>query len=300
MLLIFMMLSVATAGYGQGQAPKCDPDEINFSDVDPDDIYYQVLKKACDFMGNEKYDSVRYYLEYAYSIKPSASFPATKRKELKEFLGEEEYNTKPRYAEGQVPDIAIVEAKQAEKGVEEGSEEALEAEEADMTLSETQKEEFKEKASRKAKDFGSYIAQIADKSTSLPDINNAIELTIKLFVNENSMVQVSSKNTPDKANYKIRKYLNRLSELNYSNVKIETYDYYYASDFRLSPDGNYYATISFAQKFTGYNKEGLPAYEDVTKKNITVVLKRFQKTVEGALQDVWDVYLNDVSVSQTN
>jgi len=53
------------------------------------------------------------------------------------------------------------------------------------------------------------------------------------------------------------------------------------------------------QKFSGYDQEGGLVYQDVTKKDITVYVKRKETQIAGKLIGFWDVLLGDIRVKET-
>ena len=70
------------------------------------------------------------------------------------------------------------------------------------------------------------------------------------------------------------------------------------SDLEKQPDGTYVGVITIYQRFTGTGKEGL-LYQDTTKKDITVYVKRKQTQIGGRLIGFWDVLLGDIRVKET-
>lgn len=159
-------------------------------------------------------------------------------------------------------------------------------------------EEFQDKAMQKIDDLSSFISIISNKSTYPDQANQAIELAVALFINEESMVEVSTVGYSQSIRRKIRDYLTRLKLLKYDRVEIKWADLNYVSDFRLGPDGNYYGTVSLKQTFDGFLDERL-VYSDVTEKQVEIVLKSFKKAVGGEEQIVWDVLLSDIGVLDT-
>ena len=159
---------------------------------------------------------------------------------------------------------------------------------------------FSKKAVKKTEEFSSYLNTICSVNTDRDASNKSINLACELFVNEESRVEVSSVNTVNKPKYKIRDYLNRLQLRSgqYDKVSIEYADISYASKFTKGPDGNYYAVITFVQKFKGFI-DGKVVYGDRTKRNITVVLKTYEKMVDGGTQSAWDVFLENMGVVET-
>ena len=125
-------------------------------------------------------------------------------------------------------------------------------------------------------------------------------MACNLFSSEDSRVEVSNTNSAIKNKYKVREYLNRLQFKagQFDKIIIEYADINYASDFKKGTDGNYYATVTFVQKFIGF-VDGNIAYGDITKRNLTIVVKSFEKVVNGEAQQAWDVYLADMGVVQT-
>lgn len=160
-------------------------------------------------------------------------------------------------------------------------------------------EEFSAKALDKVRSLGNYFQIISDKETPWQEANDAIDLALELFLNEESQVEVSSTSSPEKRSYPIRRYLERLKMLQYDQVEITWSEINYVSNLRKGSDGNYYGVISFLQKFTGY-REGRPVYSDLTRKNIQVVLKGISKeTLSGTTVETWDVFLSDIGVINT-
>ncbi len=161
-------------------------------------------------------------------------------------------------------------------------------------------ERFRQKAVQKVDEFGRYIAMIVDPKTPSEKANSTIDLAFTLFVNEEVRVEVSNVNTGIKNKYKIRDYLKRLKlkGADYQEVEVSYADIGYASDFVKGPDGNYYGVVSFVQTFKGF-VDGKVMYGDVTQRNITVILKLYEKAIEGEKKKQWDVFLADVGILET-
>lgn len=159
-------------------------------------------------------------------------------------------------------------------------------------------DEFSDKALQKIDDFTNYLGIIASKETYPESANQAIELAIELFVSEDVQVEVSTSGFSASMKRKIRDYLNRLKLLKYDRVDIQWADINYVSNFRKAPDGNYYGTVSVKQTFRGY-KDNQVVYSDVTAKDVEVVIKGMEKSIQGQKQMVWDVLLSDIGVVDT-
>ena len=154
---------------------------------------------------------------------------------------------------------------------------------------------FQSKGLMKVKKLMDYLEVIAQKSTPQTTANSTIESAVGLFDNENRVVQVTSKSRPGFREFPVRTYLTRLRMMNYEKVVIEAAAFTYVSSFVQGPDGNYYGIARFRQSFTGY-RENKPQYNDITTKTVTVVLKPYQKAVEGESIELWDVFLADIEV----
>lgn len=155
-------------------------------------------------------------------------------------------------------------------------------------------------ALEKVRDLSKYISIIGDKATPWSDAQRVIERACELFM-DGSEIGVSSINRPDQINnYKIREYFDRLMQLNYSKVVIDWYKIQYVSDLERQPDGTFVGVITVYQKFEGYDKEKGLVYEDTTKKDITIYVKRKETQIGGRLIGFWDVMLGDIRVKETS
>ncbi len=153
-------------------------------------------------------------------------------------------------------------------------------------------------ALEKVRDLSKYISLIGDKKTEFSEANRVIDRAVELFMDD-SEVGVSSIYKPEVNYYPVREYLERLMRLNYDKVDIEWYKIQYVSDLEKQPDGTYVGVITVFQKFSGYDKEGNLVYQDVTKKDITVYVKRKETQIGGRLIGFWDVMLGDIRVKET-
>ncbi|UZR95151.1 hypothetical protein [Chondrinema litorale] len=168
----------------------------------------------------------------------------------------------------------------------------------DEGMPNVKKEEFEEKALAKTKELEDYLRLIANKNTKFQKANEAIDAAVKLFIDANRVMEVSSKNRSVVKKYEIRTYFEKLKLLKYDDVRVSWSDISYVSNIRKGEDGNYYGIVTLQQKFEGFI-DGALVYTDVTKKNMTVILKTYDKYVVGEKQTLWDVYLGDIGVVQT-
>lgn len=153
-------------------------------------------------------------------------------------------------------------------------------------------------ALEKVRDLSKYISLIGDKETAFSEANRVIDRAVELFM-EGSEMGVSSLYNEGINHYPVREYLERLMRLNYSKVNIEWFKIEYVSDLEQQPDGTFVGVITVFQKFSGYDQEGQLVYEDVTKKDITVYVKRKETQIAGKIIGFWDVLLGDIRVKET-
>lgn len=161
-------------------------------------------------------------------------------------------------------------------------------------------EEYSNKALVKTDELGEYIRTISDKATPFEDANKAIDLACGLFIKDgtDSRIEVSKLSSKKKDKYLIRTYLGKLKLTKYDQVKLSWANIDYVSQLKKGPDGNYYGVVTLQQTFEGFI-DGKVVYKDVTKKNITIILKAYKKEVEGEAKELWDVFLSDVGVVET-
>jgi hypothetical protein len=170
---------------------------------------------------------------------------------------------------------------------------------AQDVLSPQRKQAIDSLALEKVRDLSKYISIIGDKKTQWSEAQRVIERAVELFM-EGSEIGVSSLARPEIHNYKIREYFDRLMQLNYDRVTIEWYKIQYVSDLERQPDGTYVGVITIYQRFQGYDLEKGLVYEDTTKKDITVYVKRKETQIGGRLIGFWDVMLGDIRVKETS
>jgi len=165
-------------------------------------------------------------------------------------------------------------------------------------LSPERKQAIDSLALEKVRDLSKYVSIIGNKETQWSEANRVIDRAEELFM-QGSEVGVSSLSRTEINYYETRKYFERLMRLNYNKVEIEWYNIEYVSDLQRQPDGTYVGVITIFQKFKGYDKEGRLVYQDTTKKDITVYVKRKETQIGGRLIGFWDVLLGDIRVKET-
>ena len=168
----------------------------------------------------------------------------------------------------------------------------------ELELDRVDYEEYAAKAINKAEYLGYYLDLLCNRNLDIYDKDQAIANALQLFVHDSTRVQVSSVTRDQTTAYKIKDYLKRLSLLNYDKVELLWRNLQYITKFRLAPDGNYYGTITVEQLFRGF-RDGRPVYEDITQKDVEIVLGNFQKEESGTVTSAWDVLLSDIGVEET-
>lgn len=167
-----------------------------------------------------------------------------------------------------------------------------------IELTDEQLKYFRDKGLQKARDLGRYLNLISNKNETEEDKLYAINAALKLFINDSSRVEVSSLNRKSKQQYYIEEYLKRLRFLPYDKVELVWIKAQMVSRFRKGEDGKYYGIITAQQLFRGFLENEI-AYQDVTEKNIEIVMDKYIVFDEGVKKQKWDVFLSDISVQQT-
>ena len=165
-------------------------------------------------------------------------------------------------------------------------------------LSPERKQAIDSLALEKVRDLSKYIKIVGSKETPWSEANRVIDRAEELFAPD-AEIGVSSLTTNEVMYFKVRQYLERLMRLNYDRVEIDWYKIEYVSDLQRQPDGTYVGVITVFQTFKGFDKEGRLIYQDTTKKDITVYVKRKETQIGGRLIGFWDVLLGDMRVKET-
>lgn len=165
----------------------------------------------------------------------------------------------------------------------------------------TQQATFVERTEEKTRELGEAIATIGNKSLDMSLRRETIDATTEMFLDADRVVEISSKNSDEIRSLTIQKYLNRLFALeSYYKVNIEWYDVSFTSNFRRAPDGKYYGTVRIFQKFQGYCMDGKLCYEDITSKDIEVIVELVNiDDGAGANEQYFEVKLGDIRVVET-
>ena len=167
---------------------------------------------------------------------------------------------------------------------------------ADMTTK-VSKEEFKQKALSRIKEFQNCLVILCDKKAGNEAQDNAVDQATSLFI-DGAIIEVSTVHSDEKKHLKVRDFLEKLRSLRYERVVITFSHVEYISNVRKGADGKYYGVVSFEQTFRAFS-DGRLVYEDETKKTTEVQLVVYERNLRGNVVQQWDVLLSDVEVLGT-
>jgi|SRR6516225_193965 len=159
------------------------------------------------------------------------------------------------------------------------------------------KEEFKNRALSKIKEFQSCLFILCNKKAGREEQDNAIDQAASLFV-DGAIIEVSSIHSDEKKHLRVRDFLEKLRHLRYESIQITFSHVDYVSNIRKGADGKYYGLVSFEQTFRAFS-DGRLVYEDETKKTTEVQLIVYHRNLHGDAVQEWDVMLSDVEVLGT-
>jgi hypothetical protein len=159
------------------------------------------------------------------------------------------------------------------------------------------KDEFKQKALAKIKEFQGCLYILCDKRAGNVAQDNAVDQAASLFV-DGAIIEVSSVHGDEKKHLRVRDFLEKLRNLRYERIVITFSHVDYVSNIRKGADGKYYGLVSFEQTFRAFS-DGRLIYEDETKKTTEVQLIVYDRNLRGNAIQQWDVMLSDVEVLGT-
>jgi len=167
-----------------------------------------------------------------------------------------------------------------------------------ISLNESDIELFKKKSQEKIDEFTDYLSIIGDKQQPQAKRDLAEKEALKLFykgaIMETSTIK--SDGTIKKKQRPMAEYLYRLKTLPYLKVEVKFFDICYVTEFTRGEDGNYYATATIFQEFTGFNGDNI-AYHDITKKEITIIINLVEDDFFNEKR--WKLFLGDVKATET-
>ena len=169
-----------------------------------------------------------------------------------------------------------------------------------IELTDEEQAYFARRARAKTEAFGEYLRILSDASVDELDQHKAVQEALKLFYDDQRLVEVSSLHREQLSFYKIDDYLNHIRALSYARVELIWNQVAYVNQIRKGEDGEYHGIITVEQIFKGYNSDNLLVYQDVTQKNIDIVVKPLEQVIDGDTVSKWDVYLSDIGVKNTS
>jgi hypothetical protein len=159
------------------------------------------------------------------------------------------------------------------------------------------KEEFKNKALAKIKEFQNCLYILCDPGSTNVALDNAVDQATSLFI-DGAIIEVSSVHSDEKKHLGVRDFLEKLRNLPYDRIIITFSHVDYVSNIRKGADGKYYGLVSFEQTFRAY-RDGRLIYVDETKKTTEVQLVVYERNLRGNSVQQWDVMLSDVEILGT-
>lgn len=169
-----------------------------------------------------------------------------------------------------------------------------------IELTAQQKKDFEEAAVQSVKLYGDYLQVIAGKNKSKTQRDNAIFGALELFLDEQRIVEISSKNNDVIKRKYIPEYLNGLRGMSYTSVEITFYNVYIATTLQKDPDNpnRWIGVATFYQSFKGCKSDN-GCYRDITKKNITFYV--VEETIyKGSQKETkFGIKLGDIYVLET-
>lgn len=172
---------------------------------------------------------------------------------------------------------------------------------------------LKRRAAERVGQLNDYIASIASlrKASDREDREYYNQAALNLLVakgepytengrrKEGVLMQTTSLSNKTPRVNTMKRYLSNLAKLSYADIKIESTEIaaMEVSNLRKVPgeDNLYSCTCTFDQKFTGYNSDGRPRYQDITRKKVKCYVY-VEQTEDG---EEYIVLLGDVTALET-
>lgn len=165
--------------------------------------------------------------------------------------------------------------------------------------------EFRQLTGQRVNDLQLYISLIADKSNSIEQREQAVELAVSLFEKDHLVngrrhapyVQVSHRNGTI-SSVPVRIYFKNLMHVKFDKVEITSYDAAVVSEFEKRNDGDYHAIATYYQQFKGMDKQGKLIYGSRDRKNIRVTAQSAAVYAQAGKEDL-KIFFGDITVRDT-
>lgn len=157
------------------------------------------------------------------------------------------------------------------------------------------------KAKQKAFELGENISLIGNKDTDKSIKRTLINRTVDMFIDGDRQIEVTSvRDTSLRKKEKIRKYLNRISDLSdYKSVDIKWDQVHIIDKIHKKNDGEYWGTIRIIQRFEGKGSKGEDIYKDITEKELEIKLEKLNIEQGSKLESFYVLKFSDIKVIET-
>ncbi len=165
--------------------------------------------------------------------------------------------------------------------------------------------EFRKLTGQRVNDLQLYISLIADKSNSVEQREQAVELAVSLFEKDHLVngkrrapyVQVSRRNGTV-SSVPVNIYFKNLMNVKFDRVEITSYDAAVVSAFEKGTHDDYRATATYYQQFKGMDKKGNLIYGSRDRKDIRVTARSAAVYAQAGKEDL-KIFFGDINVKDT-
>jgi hypothetical protein len=170
-----------------------------------------------------------------------------------------------------------------------------------VELTPKQREEFVASIKQKLFFLQHYISKISDKTVDLEERMEMIESAVKLFSDENNIIQIANSRTGEITQLPVRQYFRRLAYINASRVDITFYKGIRLETLKRGSDGYYYGTALIFQETIIYRQsDAASIYKDKTIKQVNFKCKQEQYKFGDVKEDVVEILLENINVKETS
>lgn len=163
-----------------------------------------------------------------------------------------------------------------------------------------QKEAFVKSIQQKLFYLQHFISKISDKDLSIEERLEMIDGVVKLFSDEDNIIEVSNARTGEVAQYAVRQYFRRLAAIPAHRVDVTFYKGIMLETLKRGSDGYFYGTAILFQETVIYaQQDGMDTYRDRTMKRVN--FKSKQEYVRSGTHTtvVYETFLQDIKIKET-
>ncbi|MEM7369737.1 MAG: hypothetical protein AAF587_14125 [Bacteroidota bacterium] len=168
-----------------------------------------------------------------------------------------------------------------------------------IKLSEEEDHAFKERIQEVVTELTDKISIIGDKGYETRYRREAIKEAVKLFLNKQQEVHVSSVTKPDIKVFQVMPYFEHLFLLPYEVVKVKFSEIARVSDLERTPDGRWVGVAFIYQDFIAFDAEGRIVYKDSTIKKVEVEVVMIEKDIGPEKIQIPKISLGNIKVLKT-